>query len=76
MPEFAACWRKIASRYENNKTVSGSELLNLKGLGRYSGKTRVPECWPWGKAKVQGTCVDFLDRVWALGTVRTVRMEG
>lgn len=45
--------------------MSSSGLLNLKGLGRDSGKTRALKCWQLGKVKVQGTCVDFLDRVWA-----------
>lgn len=55
--------------------MSSLGLLNLKGFGRYSGKIRVLKCWQLDKVKVQGTCVDFLDRAWVLGTVRTAHVE-
>lgn len=50
-------------------------LLNLKGLGRDSGKTRVLKRWQLDKVNVQETCVDFLDTACALGTVSTARLE-
>lgn len=55
--------------------MSNLGLLNLKGLGRYSGKTKGLKCWQLDQVKVQGTCVDFLERVWALGTMRTACVE-
>lgn len=55
--------------------MSNLGLLNFKGLGRYSGKTKGLKCWQLDQVKVQGTCVDFLERVWALGTMRTACIE-
>lgn len=55
--------------------MSNLGLLNLKGLGRYSGKTKGLKCWQLDQVKVQGTCVGFLERVWALGTMRTACIE-
>lgn len=55
--------------------MSNLGLLNLKGLGRYSGKIRGLKCWQLDQVKVQGTCVDFLNRVWLQGTMKTACIE-
>lgn len=55
--------------------MSSSGRLNLKGLGRDSGKTRVLKRRRLDEVKIQDTCADSLDKGWAPGTVRTAHME-
>ena len=67
VPEFSACWRKIHQGKRTIRLCLVWDFPTYKALEGIQGKPECSKCWQLDEVRVQGTHLDFLDRVWALG---------